>query len=349
MPHGGGQTVAEGFLQEVVQSAGLALPVVFSVLVLVVYLHIVGLALLSDVVRQQYRVEVVLHPTYLQCHGINVVVRILGAVVRTGKEQGICLVIQAVVHVHVGLGVSGEVCYPHGLGAGGDGCERKTRPAFRAAAQLRGKRLVLRPHVQRGSVHACGTPLTPQCVIAEDVVCLRSCHRVGLRHPVEGVCRRLHVAVISHGIGESCTQLAFRAIVAPDIRIVQVGEIEEVLQGIQCVRVRRDIFSIHLRCLAKTEVDLLRVSYIPGLLLGVVGHVIVPRTGKQCQLAVIVGTFHHHHVRGGVLVETECWFVAFGAAEGHQVTELPRVVFRFTMEEQERLFVDGQSRLAIVA
>ena len=123
---------------------------------------------------------------------------------------------------------------------------------------------------------------------------------------------------------------------------MQVHEIEEGTDSGECGSVTRDV----VRGLSEAEVDVLCPVVQPRLLVNVVGDVgVVPGHVESCQRHVVVGTLHHQHVAGGVLVEAEGRFVSLAGAEGHQVAELIAAVGLIPDKEQEGLLEHGQARI----
>ena len=328
----------EGRLDEVIKAVVLALPVEVAGIVGVVQLHVVRLAVLADVVRLEDGIEVVLHPADLERHRVDVVVGVLRPVVGSGKEEDEAVVVQGIVHVHIIRGVGLEVC-----GSLGDDLRVDDGPLTGSPCGSAAESLVLGADVQRliggraELVHTGGYPRVVDGRPAEKVILRRTERRIRLGGPVGF--RPVSVGVVP--------ELGERAAVIGHAAVVQVVEVEERLHRVDGHRVGR-IFAVPvIGGDAEAEVDVLRPVVHPRLLVGVVGHVIVPRNLEVGQLAVVVRALDHKEVRGCALVEAERRLVALACAPCHQVLEHPRVILRLAVEEQVRLLEDGDTGVRV--
>ena len=302
-------------------------------------LHVVGLAVLADVVRLERRVKVVLHPADLERHGVGVVVGVLRPVVGAGEEEDEAVVEEGVVRVHHVGGVRPEVRRALGDELRVDDGPLPLRPGGRPSEGLvlgaDVQRLVLgRPELRDAGGHPGVVDGGP----AEQVVLRRAEIGVGLRRPVRlrAVCVRIRA------------QLRQRAGIVHHAAVVQVAEVEERLDGVDGRLVGRVLAALVLGGQAEAEVDVLGAVVEPGLVIRGVGDVLVPGNLEVRELAVVVRAFDHQHVRRLGLVESEGGLVALAGAPGHQVLEHPRVVLRLPVEEQVRFLEHREAGVRIL-
>ena len=160
-----------------------------------------------------------------------------------------------------------------------------------------------------------------------------------------GLCGPVRLRAVGAGVG---AQLRQGTGVIQDAPVVQVAEVEERLHRVDGGRVGRELARLVLGGDAEAEVDVLRPVVHPRLGVRGVSDVVVPGNLEVRELAVVVRTLDHQHVRGLALVEPEGRLVTLAGAPGHQVLEHPRVVRGLAVEEQIRFLEHREAGVRVL-